>query len=205
MQKIMKIWATIILTMTLFFALVSLTQSQCLTPAQAGNYLSNSVKAVSIPIWKITQQGSANSVQWIDHTTNPRFAIYESGTPADNSDDLVLDKETGLVWERTPNVGGMGWSNAIDHCYNNGVGRRRGWRLPSIEELASLTDPQQSNPPTLPNGHPFNVQPSYYWSATTYESDNLKAWNVNMNNGVVEPLFKSTSNPVWCVRGEQGN
>jgi hypothetical protein len=32
--------------------------------------------------------------------TNPRFAVYDPGTPADETYDLVLDKETGLVWAR---------------------------------------------------------------------------------------------------------
>jgi hypothetical protein len=206
MQKIMKIGLTITFTFMAFcFVFVPLAQAQCLTPGQAGNYLPNTQKAVSKPIWQITQEGTAMSIQWSDYAANSRFSIYDSGTPGDESDDLVLDKETGLVWMRTPDTGGMGWSNAVELCYNKGAGRRRGWRLPSIEELASLIDPQKTTPPTLPDGHPFNVQPSYYWSSTTYESDNLKAWLVNMNDGVLGPLYKSTSNPVLCVRGGQGH
>jgi hypothetical protein len=208
MQKIMKRGAILILTMSLCFVLFSLAQAQCLTPGQAGHYFPNAIRAVSKPIWYITQNGTTISVSWVNHAPNPRFAIYDplgdnTEDPSTWVDDLVLDKETGLVWERTPN-GGTGWLNAIDLCYNKSAGWRKGWRLPTIEELASLIDPQQTIPPTLPNGHPFNnVQPTYYWSATTYESDNSKAWLVNMNNGNVEPLFKSTSNPVLCVRGGQ--
>ena len=61
-------------------------------------------RLLSIPIWKITQKQSAKSVKWVDHDPNPRFAIYDTQTPDDPSDDLVLDKETGLVWARDANL-----------------------------------------------------------------------------------------------------
>ena len=42
------------------------------------------------------------------------------------------------------------------------VGGTKGWRLPSVAELASLVDPANSNP-ALPTGHPFsNVQSPFY-------------------------------------------
>ena len=70
------------------------------------------------------------------------------------------------------------WGDAISHCYRLEVGGRRGWRLPTIEELASLVDTSQPAP-TLPAGNPFsNVQSFVYWSATTTHNTSV-AWNVN--------------------------
>jgi len=137
-------------------------------------------------------------------------------------DKAVLDRETGLVWEKSPgNVNGDGvadtddtlnWYSAQRHCNDLKVENRKGWRLPTVQELMSLVDPTQSSP-ALPTGHPFqNVQVSLYWSATTCAYVNLEglymsdaAWFVNfydgsLTNGVKSPNFFF----VWCVRGGQG-
>jgi hypothetical protein len=83
--------------------------------------------------------------------------------------DAVLDKHTGLVWEKSPAVTTHTWSSARFHCANKNVGGQKGWRLPSFAEQASLIDPSVAPPgPTLPPGHPFlNVQSALYWSAAS--------------------------------------
>ena len=70
--------------------------------------------------------------------------------------DAVLDRETGLVWERAPDATTLSWPLAQTQCVTKTVSNRRGWRLPTIQELQSLVDPTQLNP-TLPAGHPFNL------------------------------------------------
>jgi hypothetical protein len=86
------------------------------------------------------------------------------------------------------------------------VGGRKGWRLPTIEELASLVDTSQSNP-ALPAGHPFTgVQSYYYWSSSTYAGGTSNAWVVKFNDGHVPYGFKSVDIIyVWCVRGGYGH
>jgi len=121
----------------------------------------------------------------------------------------VLDRETGLVWEQSPTApptvpNTFIFVTAQSHCNELTVGTRKGWRLPTIQELASLVDPTQSNP-ALPAGHPFsNVQSFNYWSATTYAFFTGNAWVVNFVSGKVGPDDKSTLYFVWCVRGGQG-
>ncbi len=119
--------------------------------------------------------------------------------------EAVLDKETVRVWEQSPDTGVHNWFNALSHCYARNVGGRRGWRLPTIEELTSLVDP--NNPggdPDLPPGHPFdNVQSFNYWSATTNAGGTNSAWLVSLNGSVMIG-GKSADVFVWCVRGGQG-
>lgn len=126
-------------------------------------------------------------------------------TSANPGGEAVLDKETGLVWERSPAGTTLSWGAAWTHCYNRTVGDRKGWRIPTMEELASLVDPTQSSP-ALPSGHPFsNVQSTFYWTVTTVAGDPNGAWLVSFINGGVVGQNKLTPNSrVWCVRGGQG-
>ncbi len=139
-------------------------------------------------------------------------------------DKAVLDRETGLVWEKSPlhpcvqtfctqyEVGTRSWNDAREHCMNSTVGGRMGWRLPTIEELASLLDP--NNPggetPYLPPGHPFsNVQRNWYWTATSSENSQIYFRVVDFRNGASSYMgaadYEDTAGSVWCVRGGQGN
>jgi len=119
--------------------------------------------------------------------------------------EAILDWETGLVWEKSPDTTTRTWTNAIYYAYNKTVGGRKGWRLPTVEELASLVDPTQTNP-ALSSGHPFiNVQSNYYWSSTTSVDSTSFAWDVYFYSGVVDYSAKGSSFYVWCVRGGHGH
>lgn len=120
--------------------------------------------------------------------------------------EAVLDKETGLVWEKATASDIRVWedddlNNARFACATRVVGGRKGWRLPSIVELASLIDPTQSFP-ALPLGHPFTiVLTTQYWSATTDARNSSNAWWFQPADGRLGTLPKSSPSLVWCVRG----
>ena len=118
--------------------------------------------------------------------------------------EAVLDKETGLVWEQAPSTTEQQWFNAVLLCYNKNVGGRKGWRLPTIEELTSLVDPTQSDP-SLPARHPFTgVQSAFYWSITADFDFITNAWVLNFLDGNVNTAPRSQLRFVWCVRGGSG-
>jgi hypothetical protein len=123
----------------------------------------------------------------------------------DSNSAAVLDKETGLVWERTPSpTNNFLWGAARQHCLDSTTGNHRGWRLPSVHELASLIDPAHTGP-ALPTGHPFVVLPivNVHWTATTNAADATKVWFQNLDNGSVDdfaPKLDGQGN-AWCVRG----
>jgi len=136
-----------------------------------------------------------------DQAQCPRFVVLSKF-----DDAAVLDRETGLVWERAPGSNQIDWFRAQFQCNRLTVGNRKGWRLPTIQELASLLDPSLAftGVPALPNGHPFTVAPVFYWSATSGSQNPDLAWGVIVNNA--SPI---TTNKVglffaWCVRGGQG-
>ena len=71
------------------------------------------------------------------------------------NNEAVLDRETGLVWERSPMKQALLWPNARLVCAQKDIGGRGGWRLPAFNEnLTSLVDPAVavSGVPRLPGG-----------------------------------------------------
>src|SRR6266404_2110285 len=122
----------------------------------------------------------------------------------------VLDRVTGLVWERTPvSAVRIGWFDAVAGCDGLNVASRLGWRLPSLQELTSLVDPTQNNP-ALPAGSPFQGIASFlgsvYWTAATAETDANAAKAVNFSDRSITQIVKLQLVPLqgaryWCVRG----
>jgi hypothetical protein len=102
----------------------------------------------------------------------------------------VFDKETGLVWEQSPDTIPQDWLNAQARCNTKTVGNRQGWRLPTLQELASLVDPTVRFGPTLPVNPFTNVQSSIYWSATSAASTSAIAWFVSFADGHVANAVK---------------
>ncbi len=209
MKKTRKIAIVLTLSVALCFVIMtSSAQAECLQDWQALVGLENSFAAVSIPTWKITQPGTTYSVLWVDHARNPRFAVYDPlgnsnpSNPDTLRDDLVLDKETRLVWARSANLGGgnFTWQQGIEYCYGLALGNRHGWRISSITEIYTLFVPDGFPPGTEDL---FIDMPSEgWWTGTGYESDPNKAYVKKLTPiTTFSPEPKSELFGVWPVRG----
>lgn len=125
--------------------------------------------------------------------------------------NAVLDRETGLVWERSPTADAISnWFAANGRCLTQTTGNRFGWRLPTINELASLFDPSATTRPFLPSGHPFTGLPvlrGRFWTATPnfFNSGHLVGGYDTDPDGAFLSFAAVTSDStlrdVWCVRG----
>ncbi len=116
----------------------------------------------------------------------------------------VLDRETGLVWERTPSTSTFVWGIGRVECLNRTIGGRKAWRLPSLHELLTLMDPTIPAPgPALPAGHPFNnvSSPGIFWTSTANSEPTSLKWVVFTGDASVSTDDQIFSLRVWCVRG----
>lgn len=81
------------------------------------------------------------------------------------SQDTVVDQFTGLEWERK--VGEpMDYSAAEKYCHNLVLDGKKDWRVPTIEELATLPDRRKHGPAIDSIAFP-NTQGELYWSSTS--------------------------------------
>lgn len=126
-----------------------------------------------------------------------RFAVL-----ADFNDEAVLDRNTGLVWQRTPDDLGRSIFGASYYCLNTSIGGQKGWRLPNITELTSLVDPSVTTEPTLPAGAPFEFNRHvFFWSGSMRHGFTDLVWSLNFRLGLVDDAEFALSLSTWCVRG----
>jgi hypothetical protein len=118
-----------------------------------------------------------------------------------NGVQLVIDHVTGLMWQQSGSDTQMNWNEAkasAQQLNQNGYGGYTDWRLPTIEELASLLEFEQKN------GHlyidpVFDSAQSFCWSADSVMSSNA-AWAVAFNSGHVYYDALERGNFVRAVR-----
>ncbi len=114
------------------------------------------------------------------------------------SADTVVDKVTGLEWQRLDGNTQRNWDTAFTYCINLTLDGG-GWRLPLRSELQSIVAYAEYSPAI--NGVAFpSTNSSHYWSASIYASDSSYAWSVNFDSGVVSVLNKASTYYVRCVR-----
>jgi hypothetical protein len=172
--------------------------------------ISATVVAAAVLVCVPVSVSAGQSQSWDKKIDSPsRFKVL-----SDFNSAAVLDRETGLVWERKPDPLSRGsWPFIDNECLANFTGGRLGWRPPAIEEVLSLMDPLQAD--KLPAQHPFDLGPSVrdvprsFW---TMSSDNVQpannsfAFYANFEPG---GSFNSDDkisglHRFWCVRSGHG-
>lgn len=130
--------------------------------------------------------------------SSERFACALSG-------EAVLDRETGLVWERVPNSESMSWDTAVRSCQWAYHGGRLGWRLPTASELMTLGDTSQTDT-GLPAGHPFTTGiGDAFWTSTQDAASPLgRAIKYDFKVFLTSGELKDNNYRAWCVRAPAG-
>jgi hypothetical protein len=116
------------------------------------------------------------------------------------TDEAILDKETGLLWERRPSGNGLPWESARAACAEKIIAAQKKWRLPSLSELRSLVDDSQANP-ALPAQHPFEGVLNFgFWTKSEYSANVDQAWMISLGDATESPQTKDRRGLAWCIR-----
>jgi hypothetical protein len=114
---------------------------------------------------------------------------------------LVCDKQTDLIWQKDYTTG-LTWEQAMEYAMDMNSKKYGGhddWRLPTIEELATLINYQRYNPTSDFPGMPS----SYFWSSSSFAYYASDAWYVDGYDGYVSYSGKTYGYAARCVRGER--
>ena len=139
-------------------------------------------------IWEVKTTSAGihhqnNTYKWGGPTAIGRDAVTQFGSyhddvnsAPDGWDDLVAG------------------SNSTNFC-----GYNTGWRVPTVEELASITNNNVTNPAIDTHYFP-NTAAFSYWSASPYAGDASFAWRVDFTFGNDFLNFRANSGRVRLVR-----
>jgi hypothetical protein len=108
----------------------------------------------------------------------------------DNGDETVTDRVTGLMWQKDGSSEGVTWANAKEYInkLNSGqFGSCSDWRLPTIEELASLMKSVKVKG-KLYTDSIFSEKQQFCWSADTF-APNI-AWYVSFKAGMIRHIYR---------------
>lgn len=119
--------------------------------------------------------------------------------------EAVLDRETGLVWQKTPSPTLVAYSFAVRVCEFGTTGNRMGWRVPRMLEMQSLME-VSAGLAALPAGHPFAiVAGGSYWTSTLFNAGAYRDSYLLVNPANAVGATFGGANYVggyaWCVRG----
>ena len=118
-----------------------------------------------------------------------------------NDTTIVRDYVTGLMWEKAGSPVKMNWNEAktyIDQLNQKAYAGYSDWRLPTVEELASLLEFDKKNGNNFIDPA-FDATQNFCWSSDTVVTSNA-AWAVGFNSGHIYYDALDRTNYVRAVR-----
>jgi hypothetical protein len=131
-----------------------------------------------------------------------------SAEQAEEAAKLWTDPATRLIWTKKDNDSDVAWQQAMDYCQNLQLAGHSDWRLPAINELQGIYDPNISTPGQCCGGTQLtwqvkgNLQLSgWHWSSSQGNGSG-EAWTFYFHDGGRDSAHLGFSHPVraLCVR-----
>lgn len=113
-------------------------------------------------------------------------------------DETVLQRATGLEWQREPGASPVTWEEAAAACAGSKLAGG-GWRLPTRIELQGLVDYSRSGPAIDSAAFP-GTPGAYFWSASPALWNHDQPWAVSFADGDVDAFGEGGAYRVRCVR-----
>ena len=121
----------------------------------------------------------------------------------DNDKNVVICDESKLgklMWQDDERVFIGDWKQAKERCERLNFAAYSDWRLPSIDELISITDKTKFSPAI--NSAFKYVKSDFYWSSAKFADGSSRAWFVHFKNGYADWSGISDRLFARCVRND---
>ena len=124
--------------------------------------------------------------------TPTKKSITQTTSTSGGNRDVVIDRTTGLMWQKKPDGVERNWKDAELYCQKLSLGGYSDWRLPNESVLMKMIENKMMFASSLRN--------NYYWSSTV---SNPTSWAtyVNFGYGDAGMAWKGSGMYVRCVRG----
>ena len=125
------------------------------------------------------------------------FTGFASAEYTDNEDGTITDSRTNLMWQQT-NASYLNWDTASSYCTQSGTGGYGDWRLPTLNELQLLLNPDYE--PMIDPIFITITSLNWYWTSSV---DGDSVWCVSFYDGSTRLRDRSQTSyqHVRCVRG----
>jgi formylglycine-generating enzyme required for sulfatase activity len=132
-------------------------------------------------------------------------SVVSSGSRfTDIGDGAIKDNYTGLRWQKIQSPDLMTWDEALGYAEGFSLAGKSDWRLPTVKELQSLNDVTKFKP-SVDNDYFPNIQAGNFWTSTTLVQNPARAWEMNVDYGIVSYTDKADPENVLLVRGGMDN
>ncbi|MBQ4437603.1 DUF1566 domain-containing protein [bacterium] len=176
---------------------------KCIIPLTLGNICTGQIECYdgSYKLETCPAEGTYLSGQ------DPQYRSKCSAPSFSSSSNLVIDKNTGLTWEKSPSSSTYTWDNRDTHCKDlretNYAGRSN-WRVPNNLEFTTIVDRSGSQATTYPN---FTNMPTsssdFLWTNKEYRGDTSKALAYSPKDAGNRARSKTSTYKVLCVSGNE--
>ncbi|MFZ4522289.1 MAG: DUF1566 domain-containing protein [Bacteroidales bacterium] len=123
---------------------------------------------------------------------------------SDNGNGTITDNFTGLTWQKIQSPATMTWEEALAYAGNFSLAGKSDWRLPNVKEIQSLNEVSRFKP-SFDKTYFTDILSGNYWSSTTLHQTGAKAWDINVDYGIVSYNDKTLKEHVLLVRGGLDN
>jgi len=114
---------------------------------------------------------------------------------------VVLDRVTGLTWQRSPAGKLLTFADAKRNCDELTLAGYDDWRLPSRIELASILDLTRTQPAINVAAFP-NTPSDWFWTSSAAAGEPQSAWYVYFYFGYPKTDLISNQFSLRCVRAD---
>ena len=124
--------------------------------------------------------------------TPTKKSITQTTSTSGGNRDVVIDRTSGLMWQKKPDGVERNWKDAKLYCQKLSLGGYSDWRLPNESVLMKMIKNKMMFSSSLRN--------NYYWSSTV---SNPTSWATYVNFGYGDKgvAWKGSGMYVRCVRG----